>query len=328
MVSIQRNDLIRRREKAWAELESLMRVSGRPWRRLKAADALRLGRLYRGAATDLALASTYFPGDRVTLYVNGLVRRAHGIVYRPTASRGRLAAFVRSWFPNAYRRAGPYTLTAFLIFLTSAVVAAVVVIYRSSNADLLLGHDETASLRSVMAAHHLWMGANTANHSVAANFIMINNIQVAFFAFAEGMLAGLGTVYVMAQNGISVGAIATMVAQYGLSRPFWSFVFPHGVVELSVIFMAGGAGLMLGDAMLRPGLESRSRSLARASRTAAMIILGCVPLLMIAGTIEGFYSASSSPAGLKVGVGLVLGLLLYTYLLRAGRSTDGVVSGS
>lgn len=268
-------------------------------------------------ASDLALALRYFPTDRTTTYLNSLVRKAHPIVYRPMVSRGQLWAILRYGFPASYRRVGRYTAAAFGLFVLSAVAAAAAVLYHSGNADLLLGHTQTQALRQVMAHHHLWMGSNTANHSVAANFIMLNNIQVAFLAFAGGILFGLGTLFIIAQNGIMLGAIGVLVAQYGLSRPFWAFVLPHGVIELSVIFMSAGAGLMLGDALLRPGMKTRGQALAEAARTVGQLILGCIPLLIIAGTIEGFYSASSSPAIVKILVGVVSGVLLYTYLLRS-----------
>ncbi len=322
----QRHHFISIREQRWSELESLLkRARRRRIGRLSGEEIMRLGKLYRLSAADLALAVRYFPRDRMTIYLNALVRRAHPIVYQSTAgSRRQILEFWRYGFPATYRRLGAYTAAAFGITAVSALLAAAAVIYQSSNADLLLGSTQAESLRSVMSAHHLWMGANTANHSVAANFIMLNNIQVAFLAFVGGIVFGLGTVYILASNGISLGAIAAMVAQYGLSRQFWSFVVPHGVIELSVIFMAGGAGLFLGDALLRPGLKTRARSLTSSARTAVLLIIGCVPLLVIAGTIEGFFSASNTPAWLKVSVGLSSGAVLYAYLLgsRAPRGQE------
>src|SRR5579884_694787 len=318
---MNRSIFIRRREERWRELEALvLRAEGRGGSTLSAGDILELGRLYRSAASDLAVALKYFPQDRTTIYLNGLVRRAHPLVYQPPpSSRSGILDAVRFSFPSCYRQLGQYTATAFGLCAGSALVAAAAVVYHPANADLLLGHPQAQSLRQVMSLHHLWMGQNTANHSVAANFIMLNNIQVAFLAFAGGILLGLGTVVVLVQNGVMIVAIAAMVSQYGLSRQFWSFVVPHGVIELSVIFMAGGAGLAMGDAILRPGLSTRGQALVQAARKAAVIVLGAIPLLMIAGTIEGFYTASNSPAYMKVAVGAVSGFLLYAYLLGSRR---------
>lgn len=318
---MQHDYFVNSRREYWAELESLLdRAAHGRVSRLDGDEIIRLGSLYRVAASDLALARKSFPTARATLYLNGLVRRAHPIIYQPATSRAEIGGFIRFGLPACYRKVWPYTATAIGIFVLSAGLAAAAVAFHSSNAGLLLGQDEAQSLRGVMRLHHLWMGSNTSNHSVAANFIMLNNVKVAFVAFAGGILVGLGTIYIMAQNGIMLGAIGAMVAQYGLSRQFWSFVVPHGVLELSVVFLSGGAGLMMGDAILRPGLKTRARALADAARTSALVLLGCVPLLIIAGTIEGFFSASSAPAWLKIGLGIVSGVLLYTYLLRSRAS--------
>ena len=325
----QRHHFMSTREGRWADLENLLkRARRRRIGRLSGEEIVRLGKLYRLSASDLAVALRYFPQDRMTIYLNGLVRRAHPIVYQTTSgSRHQIRDFWRYGFPSTYRRLGVYTAVAFAITLVGAVLAAAAVFYHAGNADVLLGPTEAQSLRTIMAGHHLWMGTNTANHSVAANFIMLNNIQVAFLAFVGGVVFGLGTVYVMATNGIMLGATAAMVAQYGLSRQFWSFVLPHGVIELSVIFMAGGAGLFLGDSLLRPGLNTRAQSLTSAARTAVLIVFGCVPLLVIAGTIEGFFSASNTPAWMRVSVGLATGAILYWYLLLSDRPTLELTRG-
>ena len=313
---MQRDQFMSSRRERWERLDALtQRASRGGLGKMQGAELLEIGRLYRNATSDLALARRDFPDDRVTLYLNGLVGRAHPMVYqdRPLSPL-QAGRFLRYGFPAAYRAAAPYTLAAFSVFLFAAVVAAVLVAARPSMADVLMP-GQAEQLRSVMVHHHLWVKSATENHSVAANFIMLNNIQVAFFAVAGGMLLGVGTIYVMAQNGIMLGAVGAMVAQYGLSRPFWSFVLPHGMIELSVIFMSGGAGLMLGDALLRPGLQRRQDALVAAGRRAVAVIVGAVPLLIIAGSIEGFFSPSDAPDPLKWLVSLVTGALLYGYLL-------------
>ncbi|HZU13091.1 MAG TPA: stage II sporulation protein M [Chloroflexota bacterium] len=303
------------RRERWERLEALVAIAAKDPRHLTGTQILELGRLYRAVTSDLAIARRDFPQDRVTTYLNALVARAHPAVYRrPPVDAAAAWRFFRYGFPTAYRSAGRYTLAAFLIFAVAALVSAALVAYRPSTADILLP-GTAQSLRTVMEQHHLWMQSATSNHSVAANFIMLNNIEVAFLAFAGGLLAGLGTVLVMVVNGIEIGAVGTMVAQYHLSLPFWTFVIPHGIIELSVVFMAGGAGLMMGDAILRPGLRRRRDAVAQAGSVAIRLVFGAVPLLIIAGTIEGFFSASSAPGMLKLGVGLVSGVLLYSYWL-------------
>jgi len=307
-----RQTFIAQRGQQWQRLETLLK---RKMNRLSGHEVIELGDLYLAATSDLAVARRDFPNDPVTTYLNELVARAHPIVYqRQGTTLRRIGIWVRYGFPQAYRDAGPYTAVAFAAFALGAVIAAVLVAIHPLAANVLLP-GEAQSLRSVMQHHHLWMKANTANHPVAANFIMVNNIRVALLAFAGGILVCLPAVYVEALNGIDLGAVSTMAAQYGLAEGFWSFVVPHGVIELSVIFMSGGAGIMLGDSVLRPGQLRRRDALARAARTAMQITIGGACLLVVAGTIEGFFSASSAPDWSKFMVGALSGVLLYAYLL-------------
>lgn len=312
---MRRDEFIVTRQARWERLEALITRASKSLRGMDGGEILELGRLYRTASADLATARRDFPEDSITLYLNGLVARAHPIIYQDTPSGlSELGQYLRYGFPAAFREAVRYTALAFGLFAASAVIAAVLVAVQPRLADVLLP-GEAANLRGVMIQHHLWMKGATSNHSVAANFIMLNNIRVAFLAFAGGMLLGLGALLVLIQNGVMLGTIGAMVAHYGLSLAFWSFVVPHGVIELSVIFMAGGAGLMIGDAILRPGLLPRTDAIAATARTAAAILGGCIPLLMIAGTIEGFFSPSGAPPAAKFAVGIVAGSLLYAYLL-------------
>jgi uncharacterized membrane protein SpoIIM required for sporulation len=312
---MRRDAFIHRRERDWERLSLLLDRARSDLRDLTGSEILEMGSLYRDVAADLSLARREYPGDSVTEYLNALLARAHAVIYTDAPTTfSRIGRYVRYGFPAAYRTAARYTLTAFVISALAAIISYALVLLRPGNADVLIP-GQAAWMRQVMRAHHLWMQSATSDHSVAANFIMLNNIQVAFLAFAGGIPVGLGTFLVMATNGINLGATAALVQHFGLSLELWSFVFPHGVIELSVIFMAGGAGLMIGDSLLRPGPLTRPDALARAARTALAVLGGCIPLLVIAGTIEGFFSASPAPPALKFAVGLVTGVALYGYLL-------------
>jgi uncharacterized membrane protein SpoIIM required for sporulation len=314
--SVMRRDVfIAEHRQSWNELSDLIQRAGRGVRRLSGEELLQLGQLYLAAMSDLATARRDFPTDSVTDYLNDLVARAHPILYRQrSTSAQRIGRFVRYGFPTAYRHAGIYTAIAFAVFALSSVISGLLVLIHPSLADTFLP-GEAQQLRAIMSQHHLWMKQNTANSPVAANFIMLNNIQVAILAFALGVLLGVPTILILIENGINIGVVAAMVHQYGLDGGLWSFVFPHGFIELSVIFMAGGAGMMIGDSILRPGALRRRDALVRAARTAAQILVGGACLLVLAGTIEGFFSPSDAPDWLKYTVGLVSGSLLYLYLL-------------
>ena len=142
---------------------------------------------------------------------------------------------------------------------------------------------------------------------------------MAFLAFAGGVLLGLGTVYVLVSNGLALGSVLGAAHFYGVAPLLWSFVSPHGYLELTCIVIAGAAGLMLGDAMLRPGLLLRREALARAARRAVELVLGAAPVLIVAGLIEGFVSPSDLPVAAKLVIGPLTGAVLYALLLSVGR---------
>jgi uncharacterized membrane protein SpoIIM required for sporulation len=313
---MHRDRFVTLRQKRWTRLEELLGRAGRNGpNRLSGEELLELGDLYRHTTSDLAVAQRDFPDDRLVLYLNGLLARAHPFLYRQQIMDiARAGRFVRYGFPEGYRQAGRYIGFACAAFVVAAVVAAILVAWHPSLADTLMP-GEAQALRAVMEHHHLWVKSATEHHSVAANYIMLNNILVAVYAFAGGVLLGVPALLVIVQNGIMLGVVGAMVAQYGLSLPFWTFVAPHGVIELSVIFIAGGAGMMVGDAVLRPGLLPRGEALVRAAQHAARLLFGCIPLLIIAGTIEGFFSPSDAPDALKLLVAALVGVLLYSYLL-------------
>lgn len=285
--------------------------------RLQPSELEELGRGYRRLTSDLAIARRDFPQDRVTRYLEQLAGRAHPAVYQREAGRwGDVLEFFTTGFPQAFRDAAAYTAIAFALF--SGPFLAV---FLAIQLDPSLGRImplPPAFVDGVERGEN-WLRIEGPSRSLAASLIMVNNIQVAFLAFAGGVLLGLGTVYVLVNNGLAIGATSGLAAAYGLGGPLVDFVSAHGGIELTVVFIAGGAGLRLGHSVLAPGLCTRASALALAARGAVRLLFGCVPLLMIAGTLEGFVSPSSLPTAAKLGVGGTATILLYAYLLLAGR---------
>ena len=146
---------------------------------------------------------------------------------------------------------------------------------------------------------------------------MSNNISVAFFALAGGMTAGVMTLWIMVINGLLLGSVAALVTQNNLAYPFWAFVFPHGSLELPAIFLAGAAGLLLARGILFPGPYRRSYAVRHYSALGVQLIFGIVPLLVVAGVIEGFLSPNPAvPDPVKYATGIVLFVALISYCLR------------
>jgi uncharacterized membrane protein SpoIIM required for sporulation len=156
--------------------------------------------------------------------------------------------------------------------------------------------------------------------ALASSKILTNNLSVSFAAFAMGITAGIGTAWMMLFNGLLMGVVAAACFRAGMGVALWSFVAPHGSLELPAIFIAGGAGLVLGSALVAPGTLPRRDALRLHGATAVRLLLGVIPLLVIAGIIEGFVSPVPIGAAVKFAIGASLVVLLLLYLLRAGAA--------
>lgn len=290
----------------------MLRRAGREPRRLETGEIERLGWLYRHLTSDLALARRDFSHDQVTRYLNDLAGRTHPLLYRaPGGSWRRLGRFFAQDFPREFRATAPFTLVAFLLFALPAVAGYSVAIWSPLAAEQVL----PPRLTQVVREGRLWTEIPGDVRSLASSIIMANNIQVSILAFAGGVLLGTLSVYVLVQNGLMLGAIFGYTQAYGLAGDLATFVSPHGYIELSVVFISGGAGLQMAWALLNPGLLRRRDALALAARRAVLLIVGTAPLLVIAGLIEGFVSPSDLPRELKLAIGPVTGLALYAFLL-------------
>jgi uncharacterized membrane protein SpoIIM required for sporulation len=308
------------RKADWETLSKLLDWGQKDMRGLSEAQVHEMARLYRATTSDLALAKRDFPRNEVTLYLNQLVARAHAVVYRsePLALK-RLWHFATVGFPRLFRETWIFTLVAAVFFILPAIASGVVTYLRPESATLLLP-PEAHHLIGTVEHKELWVDIPVEERPYTAVFIMRNNIQVSFFAFASGLTAGLYTLWILFFNGLIIGTLTGLTSYHGIGFELWTFVIGHGVIELTIIFIAGGSGLMLGWAILRPGLMRRRDALAQAARKAVYLLLGAVPWLVVAGTIEGFISPNEDIAiPIKWTVGIVSGMILYSYLLLAGR---------
>jgi uncharacterized membrane protein SpoIIM required for sporulation len=320
------NDFIRSREKDWGRLEGLLKThAGR--RPLDAAEVRELGVLYRAVMSDLALARRDYPNQRVTTYLNQLLTRAHSYIYQEDVSDlSRVGRYFTDTVPQAFRHAARYTLVAFLLFALPAIIT-----FRLAYADPeiagVLGLEDQ---RQALANQTTWTDIPIKERPYTSTFIMSNNIRVALLAFGGGMAFGLFAVYILAINGVLLGAIFGLAVHYGMGQVLLDFVIAHGIVELSVIFIAGGAGLQIGHALINPGRHSRRDAVSLAAQRAVPLAVIPIPLLICAGLVEGFVSPSNTPFALKALVGVGIAALVYGYLIGGYRGNKGlaVFSGS
>lgn len=272
---------------------------------------------YREVAADLARARTYGVDPRVKSYLERVVSAGHNALYgtrRKPASLHPLR-WVRNFAEAVYAARG-YVLTSFLMFSLPAVVGYVLIREQPAVAyevlpDAMIARAESGASR--LAAGRGYAEAPSPYLPALASQIVANNLQVAFAAFAFGITAGIGTLLVLGFNGLFFGAVLGLFANTELAGWLLTFVAGHGVLELAAIFIAGGAGLLIGRAVIAPGDLPRLDALVIHGRHAIRMVGAAASLLLLAGAIEGFLSASDAPGGIKLAVSgasvVLLGLL-------------------
>jgi uncharacterized membrane protein SpoIIM required for sporulation len=311
------------RQHVWQQFAQLVERGQSSLQQFSPDEVRQLGQLYRTVASDLALAQREFPQHRVTTYLNQLVAQGHAVVYRgePLATR-RLRRFLTHRFPQVFRETLPFTVVATLLLCLPALLLGLAVYADPDTARIFLP-PQIQQVIPLVEQQELWVDIPVTERPYFSSVIMTNNIRVSFMAFAGGVTAGLLTIYIMVFNGLMLGGLTGLTAHHGVGWELWHFVIGHGVIELSTIFIAGGSGLMLGWSIINPGLLSRRDALLLAARKALYLILGCIPLLIIAGLIEGFISPNESiPPLVKWAVGIGSGLLMFAYLFLAGRDNE------
>jgi uncharacterized membrane protein SpoIIM required for sporulation len=309
---------IRERKDAWQRLEELLRLLDHSsLRRLHREEVRELGRIYRRTASDLAIARAESRDPRLINYLNSLVIRAHGRIYHAdTEDSHRLRDFFLVDFPRTFRRTWRYTAIIFLVFLLFGVVGFLGTWLDPDFSELAYVHP---LFRYTINSHvHWWESLNEANQ-IGAGYIFTHNIQVTLNAFALGATLGIGTIIYTLIFGANTGAVLALTYRAGFGNDLVTFMVGHGVIELTCVFIGGGAGLMIGTAIILPGDLSRADALKTRGLDAVRLMMGCIPLLVIAGMIEGFVSPAPINPGIKFGIAALTGLALYSYLLLAGR---------
>lgn len=304
---------VNERKDTWQELEFILKNLNKTGKHPENIDILhRLLFLYQSACEHLSVARTRYGNTSTVEYLNNLVARAHQAIYvtKPN-SFSRLLKFFMNGFPSLLKKEGRLVLISTGIFVFFFFFSFFFTAFNEKYALSFVPAEYVEAIKGNSGQ------AVSINYSVASVAIFTNNIRVGIMAFALGITFGIGTVYVLASNGLLLGALAAVALNSGNSYTFWALIAPHGVPELFCIFICGGAGLLIAKSMLFPQIQSRRISFIHGGKRAVMLLSGTIPLFVLAGFTEGYFTPLPiDPLYKYAGAALWLVLLIFYIFMK------------
>jgi uncharacterized membrane protein SpoIIM required for sporulation len=297
---------IEQRWREWKELETLLdRVEGSGLRALAPEQAVVFARLYRRTASDLNQAQTFVTGEATLRYLNDLVARCYLIIHakKDPSLRMVLRRLVLG-YPVVFRRFLPHFLLATGLLVLGGVFGFM------------------ASYHDSQVARGFLLPMNTGGLALFSAFLFRHNVSVTLVAFALGMTFGLGTAWLMFENGVIAGALAAVFVEQGETLAFCTGILPHGVLEIPACLLGGAGGFVLAQAQLRVRPWPRVQELGRCASDALWLVAGCVPLLAVAAFLEAVVARAPSAlldSGFKLVVAALFGSVFVAYLVLVGR---------
>lgn len=312
-VNMNVKQFVKKHRDEWNQLELLVTSLNKSRKSITGDTIIQFHRLYQKAAQNLSYSQTYFPDDDVTFYLNGLVAKSHNLMYKDqVSSMKQIRYFFSTKFIGLLIEQWRFVVTAMILFTIGAIGSFLSVL----NDPLHIYSILPAEIAQGVDPEQLGNRNGAVDSSLMSASIMTNNIKVAILAFAGGITFGLLTVYLLVYNGIIIGSLAALFWHHNKSYDFWAYIVPHGMIELTAIFIAGGAGLLMGYKLFVPGHFSRGFQLKQQAIRSVQLLLGTIPLFVIAGLIEGFITpaAISLEAKYIVACLTVLSLVLYVVI--------------
>ena len=308
---------VKQHRENWKQLETLSAALQKRRSTITGEDIIQFHQLYQKASQNLSYSQTYFPEEEVTHYLNAIVSKSHNLLYKnQMTSMMQIRHFFGTKFVGLLLEQWKLIIAAMLLFFVGGAGSFISVagdplhIYSILPADIAQGVDP----------EKLGSSDGAVDSSLMSASIMTNNIQVAILAFAGGVTFGILTVYLLIYNGIIIGALAALFWHHGKTYDFWAYIVPHGMIELTAIFIAGGAGLLMGYKLFVPGNLSRGYQLKVQAKRSVLLLLGTIPLFVIAGIIEGFITPAAISLEAKYFVAFVTVIGLILYMIAGGLS--------
>ncbi|WPC44570.1 stage II sporulation protein M [Clostridium sp. JS66] len=302
----------------WKELEKLTTIiSKKGFKALTSKEIQRFLYVFRQSSHHLAYARTHYSQSNVVEYLNSLISKCHSHVYAvKKISSGSFIKYVRCDFPKLIKEYRWFAICSFSFFIIGFLVSLLMVLYNVDNSSLFLPSNLVENIKRGTSGEGQW------NYPLMSSSIMTNNIAVSLKAFVFGITLGLGTIYVLFFNGAMLGSLTAVTYLYGNPTKYWSLILPHGIIELTAIFISGAAGLIIAKSILIPGEYSRKSSLVNAAKQASSLILGVILMLIIAGIIEGFFTPLKISAVIKLLFAAITAITLILYFSTAYLKTN------
>ena len=298
---------IKRNEARWKDFESVLNGSKRP-------HPDKLAEIFIQLTDDLSFAQTQYPQSRTSSYLNSLTSRIHLELYRnKREDKRRFVSFWKYEVPQVVYESRKQLLYALIIFLLATSLGMVSAMYDDTFVRLIMGDGYVNMTLSNIEKGNPTAVYGTSDETSMFFAITLNNIRVSFFAFAAGVLLSVGTGILLFRNGIMVGAFFGFLLKQNVFAQSIAVVMLHGTIELSSIVIAGGAGFVMGNSILFPGTFSRLESFKVGAKKGVKIIVGLIPLFVIAGFIESFITRYAfMPIFIKLTI-IVLSAVLMLY---------------
>lgn len=298
----------------WDRLTELLRRGTR----LHGAEADELVTLYQRAATHLSVVRSTAPDPVLVGRLSSLVARARAAVTgAPSPTWRELGRFFARGLPAAmYHSRRWWAATALVFLLVCGVIAAWVAGDPQVQATIA-APEEIRAMTRPGGEFETYYSSNPAA-SFAAQ-VWANNAWVAAGALMLGVLLGVPVVLILVINAANLGVAAGLMVAAGRADVFFGLVTPHGLLELTAVFVAAGTGLRLGWTVVDPGRLTRAEALARQGRTVVAIALGLVCVLLVSGVIEAFVTPSGLPTAARIGIGVLAELAFLAYVFVLGR---------
>jgi uncharacterized membrane protein SpoIIM required for sporulation len=320
------------REATWQALEALIATADKHGLRTLGAEQLaRLPHLYRATLSSLSVARSISLDRALTDYLESLVGRAYFVVYGTRQHlRRQLSEFFLWRLPSTIRAAKWHILVAAVVMFTAAVAAfqltwADMDSYYAFAGDMAQGRTPASSTAELRDGLYYTESGSGGLATFAAS-LFSHNARIGIFAFATGFVAGLPTLFLLFYNGLVLGAFAALFHARGLGVDLWAWMLPHGVTELLAVILCGAAGFQLAHALVFPGARTRMDSLRERGRAAAVIVIGAVCMLFVAGLIEGVFRQTVTSVPIRFTVAGATAAWWIYYFGFVGRSRQMAVA--